>query len=64
MVLAQGLCTFFNATNSQFHIRHFNKVAQKSYPSTDDGHGWVEGDPPSVIRSGWYGWPKPPIRHP
>jgi len=23
--------------------------AQWSYPSTDDGHGWVQGDPPSVI---------------
>ena len=40
------------------------KPTQKSYPSTDDGHGWVQGDPPSVIRNGWYGWPKPPIRHP
>ncbi len=36
-----------------------HKKAQKSYPS-DDGHGWVQGDPPSVIRSGRYGWPKPP----
>jgi hypothetical protein len=25
-------------------------VSQRSYPSTDDGHGWVQGDPPSVIR--------------
>jgi hypothetical protein len=28
-------------------------------------HGRVRADqnPPSVIRNGWYGWSKPPIRH-
>ena len=49
------------------------KFSQWSYPSTDDGQGWVQGDhpssvtdsmggptPPSVIRIGWYGWAKPP----
>ena len=30
----------------------------RSYLSTDDGHGWVQGDPPSVIRDGWYRWAK------
>ncbi len=38
--------------------------SQRSSPWTDDGHGWVLGDPPSVIRNGWYGWSNPPIRHP
>ena len=39
------------------------RVSQGSYPWTDDGDGWVLGDPPSVIRNGWYGWSNPPIRH-
>jgi hypothetical protein len=52
------------------------KNAQRSYPWTDDGHGWVLGDPPSVIvtdgmggpnppsvmRTAWYRWPVHPIR--
>ncbi len=38
--------------------------SRRSYPWTDHGHGWVQGEPPSVIRSGWYGWSNPPIRHP
>ena len=29
------------------------KRSQRYYPSTDDGHGRVQGDPPSVIRNGW-----------
>jgi hypothetical protein len=27
-----------------------------------DGYGLTK-NPPSVIRNGWYGWSKPPIRH-
>jgi hypothetical protein len=37
------------------------KDAQRSYPSTDDGHGWDQGDPPSVIRNGWYRYLEHPI---
>jgi hypothetical protein len=52
-------CFFFSLSFSTD-----NHITQRSYRWTDDGHGWVLGDPPSVIRSGRYGWPKPPIRHP
>ena len=49
--------------NEPFGIAYATKIPQGSYPWTDDGDGWVLGDPPSVIRNGWYGWSNPPIRH-
>jgi hypothetical protein len=35
---------------------------QRYYPSTDDGHVWVQGDPPSVICTGGYRYVEHPIR--
>ena len=50
-----------------YHVTHWRRVTQWSYPWTDDGHGWVRGDPPSGQDGGWgvpgqdvihhpYGW--------
>ena len=38
------------------------KSSQWSYPWTDYGHGCVQTDPPSVIRTDGYRWFEPPIR--
>jgi hypothetical protein len=56
------------STRKEFFSPSFGQrlgsLPQRSSPWTDDGHGWVRGDPPSVIRTGWYRWSNHPIRHP
>ena len=33
-----------------FFIKKPNSHTHRPYPWTDDGHGWAQTDPPSVIR--------------
>ena len=61
-IFTLGFRLFFILLQINTRVSLTYKFSQKSYSSTDDGHGWVQGDPPSVIRNGWYGWSNPPIR--